>query len=302
MIGLYGIARGPLCITMGVYGIAMGQPYLLLLLVEEANVEDEQGNITKQIFVLPMAPLESHAGYRLETEVPDVFSDGAEDDKDGWVCPRVWLHLPIPVCRKRPAPSSSGGATSAAAEAPCESSHTQLKKDLLLQHHNLVKLLAALDVDAYKEYWVHSTPAVLSRVHQGNKTCTICEKACSSIQALKVHIRGQHMENPALQCDQCSYTAGEKYGLDEHMCSHLPQKARHKCDQCPKSYSQKWHPRQHQLEHQGRFGTCPHCRTTFSQKSGLTAHVPRCPFQEGGPPRKQHVCKICGRNTVAKGS
>ena len=259
---------------MGVYGIAMGQPYLLLLLVEEEDVEDEQGNITKEIFVLPMAPLESHAGYRLEMKDPDVFLNSGEDDKDGWVCPQVWPHIPIPVCRKRPAPSSSRGATSAAAEAPCGSSHMQLKKDLLLQHHNLVKLLAALDVNVCKEYWMHSTPAVLSHVCQGNKTCTICQKICSSMQALKVHIRGHHMGDQAFQCDQCSYTAGDKYGLDVHKCSHLPPEARHKCDQCPKSFCQKWHLRQHQLEHQGRFGPCSHCRATFAQKSGLTVHVP----------------------------
>ena len=301
MIGPYCIARGLLCIVMGVYGIVMGQPYLLLLLVDEADVENEQGNITKEIFVLPVAPLESHAGYRLEMEDLDVFLDGGEDDKDGWVCLWVWLHIPIPVHRKRPAPSSSRGATSAAAEAPCGSSHMQLKKDLLLQHHNLVKLLAALDVDVCKEYWVHSAPAVMSHVHQGNKTCTICQKACSSTQDLKVHIRGQHMEDPALQCNQCSYTAGDKYGLDVHKCSHLPLEARHKCDQCTKSYSQKWHLRQHQQEHQGRFGPCPHCRATFAQKSGLTAHVPRCPSQEEGPPEKQHVCEICGRKYSCKG-
>ena len=41
---------------------------------------------------------------RLDTEDPDVFSDGGEDDKDGWVCPRVWPQIPIPLCRKRPAP------------------------------------------------------------------------------------------------------------------------------------------------------------------------------------------------------
>ena len=224
-----------------------------------------------------------------------MFSNGGEDDKGGWVCPRVWLHISIPVCRKRPAPSTSGGATNAAVEAPCGSSHTQLKTDLLLQHHNLVKLLAALDVDACKEYQMHSAPAVLSCVCQGNKTCTFCQKVCSSMQALKVHIRGQHMEDLALQCNQCSYTAGDKYGLDVHKCSHLPPEARHKCDQCSKSYSQKWHLIQHQLEHRGRFGPCPHCRATFTQKSALTAHVPRCPAQEGGPPEKQHVCKICGR-------
>ena len=196
-----------------------------------------------------MAPLESHAGYRLETEDPDIFSDGGDDDKDGWVCPQAWSQISISVCQKRPAPSPSASATSASAEAPCGSSHMQLKKDLLLQHHNLVKLLAALDVDVCKEYQMYSAPAVLSRVHQGNKTCTICQKVCSSMQALKVHIRGQHMDDPAPQYDQCDYTAGDKYGLDVHKRSHLPPESRYKCDQCHKSYSQKWHLKQHQQEH-----------------------------------------------------
>ena len=64
--------------------------YSIVFLVEEANVEDEQGNISKEIYVLPVAPIESHAGYRLETEDPDIFSDGGDDDKDGWVCPWAW--------------------------------------------------------------------------------------------------------------------------------------------------------------------------------------------------------------------
>ena len=146
----------------------------------------------------------------------------------------------------------------------------QLKKDLLLQHHNLVKLLAALGVDACKEYQMHSTPTVLSHVHQGNKTCTICQKVCSSMQALKVHIRGQHIDDLALKCDQCNYTAGDKYSLDVHKWNHLPPESRYKCNQCHKSYSQKWHLKQHQQENQGRFGPWPHCRATFVQKSGLS--------------------------------
>ena len=166
--------------------------------VEEANIEDADGNITKELYVLCVTPLESHAGYRLDAEYPDIFLDGGKDNKDRSVCPRVWPQIPIPLCRKRLAPSSGGSASSTATVDPCGSSHAQLKKDLLQQHHNLVKLLAALDIDACKEYRMHNAPAMLSCVCQGNKTCTICQKVCSSTQALKVHIRGQHMEDLAL--------------------------------------------------------------------------------------------------------
>ena len=243
-----------------------------------------------------MAPLQSHAGYRLEAEDPSVFGGGREDDPDSWVCPRSWPHIPIPLQRKRAAPSSSAGTPAKS----CSSAHTQLKKDLLLQHHNLVKLLAALDIDGCKEYHLQSAPAVFSHVRQGNKTCTICQHVCSSTQALKVHIRGQHMEDASLQCDQCDYTAGDKYRLESHCRTHLLPEARFQCDQCPKSYSLKWHLRQHQKEHQGRFGPCPHCRVTFAQKSGLVVHIPRCPSQEGWAPEKQFTCKICKRKYSRK--
>ena len=100
--------------------------------MEEADVEDDQGNITKELYVLQVAPLESHAGYRLETEDPAVFSDGGDDDPDSWVCPRVWPHIPIPVQSRRSASSTGGSASNILFESSCGSAHTQLKKDLLL--------------------------------------------------------------------------------------------------------------------------------------------------------------------------
>ena len=132
--------------------------------MEEADVEDDQGNITKELYVLQAAPLESHAGYRLETEDPAVFSDGGEDDPDGWVCTRAWPHLPIPTRRRKPAPSIGRSTPDTLAESSCGSAQTQLKKDLLLQHHNLVRMLTALGIDACKEFCLHNAPAVLSRV------------------------------------------------------------------------------------------------------------------------------------------
>ena len=272
-------------------------PYLLCFLVEEADVEDDAGNGIKEVYVQPVAPLEFHARYRLGSEDPDIFSNRGED-KEGWVCPRVWPQVPIPVHGS--APRTSRPPTSLAAEASCESAHSQLKRDLLLQQHNFVNLLAALNVDACKDYRQHNVPAVLSRVREGNKMCTICQRVCSSTQALKTHIRGQHMSDPALQCSQCDFTAGDKYGLRVHIATHQPA-SKFQCDQCPRSYNTKGHLKQHQMEHQGRFGPCPHCWATFAQKSGLVKHAPRCPKQEGGVPDKEHSCEICGRKYGRKG-
>ena len=267
--------------------------------VEETDVEDATGEILKEVYVQPVAPLEFHAGYRLATEDPAIFSDGGEDDRDGWVCPRVWPQVPIPT--RAPLPSTSRpAATSLDTEAPCGSSHLQLKRDLLQQHHNLVNLLAALNIDACKEYRLHNAPAVLSRVREGNKTCTICKKTFSTTQNLRTHIRGQHMKEPTLQCSHCDFTAGDKYGLKAHLATHQSA-TRFQCSQCPHSYNTKGHLNQHQREHQGRFGPCPHCRATFAQKSGLVKHIPRCSKQQGGAPEKEFVCDICSRKYSRKG-
>ena len=111
--------------------------FILSLSVEETDVEDDAGKILKEVYVQPVAPLEFHAGYRLASEDPAIFSDGGEDDRDGWICHRVWPQVPIPMR----APSSSTrrpATTSTGIEAPCDSPHNELKRDLLQQHHNLV--------------------------------------------------------------------------------------------------------------------------------------------------------------------
>ena len=99
------------------YYTIVSHPELFVFLVEDAYIEDEQGNVTKELYVLQVAPLESHTGYRLETEDLALSSDGGDDDLDSWVCPWVWPHIPIPVLRKRSAPSTAGAAN-VTSEAP----------------------------------------------------------------------------------------------------------------------------------------------------------------------------------------
>ena len=131
------------------------------LSVEETDVEDNTGEVLKEVYVQPVAPLEFHAGYRLASEDPAIFSDGGKDDGDGWVCHRVWPQVPIPV-HAPPSSTSRPATTSASTEASCGSAHHEFKRDLLQQHHNLVNLLATLNVDACKEYRLHNASAVLS--------------------------------------------------------------------------------------------------------------------------------------------
>ena len=66
------------CITTDTYGIATNYHLngLLFPLVKETDVEDEAGEILKEVYVQPVAPLEFHAGYRLASEDPAIFSDG----------------------------------------------------------------------------------------------------------------------------------------------------------------------------------------------------------------------------------
>ena len=50
----------------------------MLCLVEEADIEDDAGNVIKEVYVQPVVPLEFHTGYRLASAIPDIFSDGGK--------------------------------------------------------------------------------------------------------------------------------------------------------------------------------------------------------------------------------
>ena len=177
--------------------------------------------------VLKVAPLESNPGFSLRQEDPEVFSDGAEDDRDGWACRRAWPHIQMPSKPARPARTQ---ASQPRVEVPTRPQ--RVKKDVLEQHHHLCKLMSTLDIDPCKEYWYSCTPAVLSRVRQGNKTCTIYNKVCSTTH----NIRGQHMKNSRRKCSKCDHVAGDAHSLRVHALTHEEAAKKHRCDQCPKQH------------------------------------------------------------------
>ena len=176
-------------------------------------------------YVLKVAPLESNPGFSLKQEDPEVFSDGGEDDRDGWVCRRAWPHIQMPSMPARPQTSQPR------VEVPTVPQ--RVKKNLLEQHHHLCKLMSTLDIDPCKEYRYSCTPAVLSRVRQGNRTCTTCNKECSTTQNLRIHIRGQHMKDSRFKCSKCDHVAGDAHSLRVHAVTHEEAAKKHRCDQCP---------------------------------------------------------------------
>ena len=164
------VATSPFCVMCSCV------PPCFMLSVQEYNAEDGEGNITRMWSVLKVRLLESNPGFSLRQEDPEVYSDGGEDNGDGWVCRRAWLHIQIMSRPVRPQ------ASQVRVEVP--TLPQRVKKDLLEQHHHLCKLMSTLNMDPCKEYRYSCTPAVLSRVRQGNRACTICNKVCSTTQNL----------------------------------------------------------------------------------------------------------------------
>ena len=68
-----------------------------MLTVQEYDAEDDWDNVTRMWLVLKAAPLESNPGFSLRQEDPEIYNDGGEDDRDDWLCRRVWPHLQMPA-------------------------------------------------------------------------------------------------------------------------------------------------------------------------------------------------------------
>ena len=100
-----------------------------MLSMQEYDAEDGEGNITRVWSVLKVGPLESNPGFSLRQEDPEVYSDGGEDDGDGWVCRRAWPHIQMLPRPARPQ------ASQVRVEVP--TLPQRVKKDLLEQHHHL---------------------------------------------------------------------------------------------------------------------------------------------------------------------
>ena len=290
MTSVYNIASSLIVIVTNLFCIAIINHCVFprcMLTVQEYDAEDDQGNINHMWSVVKVAPLESNLGFSLQQEDPELYSNSGKDDVDGWVCHRAWPHLQMPSRPGRPQTSQPS--------VKIPTLPQRVKQDLLEQHHHLCKLMSTLNIDPCKEYRYSCAPAVLSRIRPGYKTCTICNKVCSTTQNLCSHIRGQHMKDSRFKCNKCEFIAGDVHSLKVHALMHEKAAKKHWCDQCPKSYNTKGHLIQHKKEHMGTAGPCPHCHKTFAQQSGLVFHLKGCHILHGGPAPKRFKCSICSR-------
>ena len=183
MTYLYGIMSNLSAIMTSLFCVQIinhGVFTCCMLTVQEYDAEDNWGNVTQMLLALKVAPLESNPGFSLRQEDLEIYSEGGEDDGDGWVCCRAWPHLQMPAREVRPQSSQPS------LQIPILPQ--RVKQYLLEQHHHLCRLMVTLKVNPCKEYRHNSALAVLSRVRQGNKTCTICNQVCSTMQNLHIHI------------------------------------------------------------------------------------------------------------------
>ena len=174
----------------------------------------------------------------------------------------------------------------------------QLVKDMMLQHDTACKVHDRLGIDACKEHHRSSAVAVLARVRRGNTLYSICGRTFNSIQSLRTHIQGQHMDTSHLKCHRCDYSAGDSYSLRLHARTHDPEGRKFECDWagCNRVYNTKGHLNEHRKLHvQGRSPPCPHCGKDFSGKNSLKSHLLSCPSTPGGVPEKQFQCETCGK-------
>ncbi|KAK4874665.1 hypothetical protein RN001_014025 [Aquatica leii] len=116
--------------------------------------------------------------------------------------------------------------------------------------------------------------------------CNICDHACNTKSALKIHIRKHTSEKP-FKCNICDYCSTTKWSLKRHMCKHTGEKPVkcNICDYgCTTKATLKVHLRKHTGEKRFKCNICDHCSTTkWDLKLHKRKHTGEKPFK----------CNIC---------
>ena len=146
-------------------------------MILRTNIADKHSTITGTGIM--------QGAYSVQHEDPNIYSDDEEECQ----LERAWPDLQLPKA-PTPAPMMS------------EEIKATIVSDMLSRHSTDYKVLDLLGVDACAQHKRSSAAAVLARVSKGNRLCTICNTSLSSIQALRTHIQGQHMQVAKFKCSK----------------------------------------------------------------------------------------------------
>lgn len=103
--------------------------------------------------------------------------------------------------------------------------------------------------------------------------CQICGRVCLTANALRVHVKRDHLKERNYKCEVCEHKFFGAQELKEHMVKHTGIRD-FKCGVCFKSYGKKSTLREHVRIHaDDRRFKCDHCEQAFVQKCSLNNHL-----------------------------
>ncbi|XP_048003779.1 PR domain zinc finger protein 5-like isoform X5 [Leguminivora glycinivorella] len=103
--------------------------------------------------------------------------------------------------------------------------------------------------------------------------CKACDKSFSSLSALGVHVKRNHLIERHHKCGQCDMAFYSIRELEQHLVKHSGTRE-FQCDVCYKFYGLRKTLVEHMRIHTNdRRFECPHCGMTFVQKCSLKGHL-----------------------------
>ena len=223
-----------------------------------------------------MEPLKKGKGFDLTKEDPAHYKNEV-----GYTPDREWEDIPLP-----------------ALEGAAQTISASVIKMALEMHHNQVKFLHSLGVDAYREFQQSKVEYILEAVQPHETLCKICNKQQASTQALKGHIRSKHMDATPWKCKDCDKYFGDNSTYKSHLKIHQTP-GQHVCATCNKGYPSISRLNAHKKIHDpSTYVNCKYCGKQFKTKKNLGPHEKTCDRQPGGKDAavRDKQCPYCPSN------
>ncbi|OXA47438.1 Zinc finger protein 91 [Folsomia candida] len=121
-----------------------------------------------------------------------------------------------------------------------------------------------------------------------------CGKTYSSKNALSIHMRAEHAENPTrFPCTLCGKECKAKSDLERHISTHTTEKT-YTCSTCGRSFGHRTTLTRHEVTHletsTRRIFKCELCPHASFRKAHLQTHV-----QSVHENQRNHPCQFCGK-------